>query len=176
MNMKKKTKRKLYTTNTTSDIEYSKIIKITIGVVLVLVLTYLITGLATGEIKWGKKEDTTKEEASIQYEEIIAGEVLNRSGSEYYVFLFNFTDSSASYYLSLKDSYIKEDKALPFYIVDLEKHINQQVVAEDGNIKTNVNSVNDLKVENPTIIKVKNHKVVESIEGKENILNFFESK
>ena len=48
--MKKKTKRKLYTTNTTSDIEYSKIIKITIGVVLVLVLTYLITGLATGEI------------------------------------------------------------------------------------------------------------------------------
>ena len=26
--MKKKTKRKLYTTNTTSDIEYSKIIKI----------------------------------------------------------------------------------------------------------------------------------------------------
>lgn len=56
MNMKKKTKRKLYTTNTTSDIEYSKIIKITIGVVLVLVLTYLITGLATGEIKWGKKK------------------------------------------------------------------------------------------------------------------------
>ena len=49
-------------------------------------------------------------------------------------------------------------------------------LAEDGNIKTNVNSVNDLKVENPTIIKVKNHKVVESIEGKENILNFFESK
>ena len=73
MNMKKKTKRKLYTTNTTSDIEYSKIIKITIGVVLVLVLTYLITGLATGEIKWGKKEDTKKKEASIQYEEIIAG-------------------------------------------------------------------------------------------------------
>ena len=74
--------------------------------------------------------------------------------------------------MSLKDSYIKEDKALPFYIVDLEKHINQQIVAEAGNIKTNVNSVNDLKVENPTIIKVKNHKVVESIEGKENILNF----
>ena len=101
MNMKKKTKRKLYTTNTTSDIEYSKIIKITIGVVLVLVLTYLITGLATGEIKWGKKEDAKKEEASIQYEEIIAGEVLNRSDSEYYVFLFNFTDNSLGLLLNL---------------------------------------------------------------------------
>ena len=47
---------------------------------------------------------------------------------------------------------------------------------EDIKSVKNSDELNDLKVENPTIIKVKNHKVVESIEGKENILNFFESK
>ena len=38
--------------------------------------------------------------------------------------LFNFTDTFASYYLSLKDSYVKEDNSLPFYIIDLEKSVN----------------------------------------------------
>lgn len=175
--MSKKTKRNLYKTNNSTDMEYSKIIKITLGVILVLVLTYFITALATGEIKWGKKETQQEAETSIQYEEIIAGQILNRNSDEYYVLLFNFSDTFASYYLSLKDTYIKNEDSLPFYIVDLEKHMNLGVVAEnDESYKANVSNVNDLKVTNPTIIKVKDHKVIESIKGKENILKFFEEK
>lgn len=171
--MQKKTKRKLYTTNNTTDFEYGKIIKITIGVVLILALTYLITGLATGEIKFGKEKET-EEETSIQYEEILAGQIFNRNSEEYYVLLFNFTDNFASYYLSLKDTYVSSDGSLPFYIVDLEKKSNKDiVVGEDESVKTNVSSVSDLKVSNPTILKIKNHKVVDTIEGRENILKFF---
>ena len=155
--------------------EYSKIIKITIGVVLILALVYFITALATGEIKFGKDEEETVEETSIQYEEIIAGQILNRSQDEYYVLLFNFTDTFASYYLSLKDSYLQNDSALPFYIVDLEKHINKDIVAEtESDYKANLSSLSDLKVTNPTILKVKNHKVIKNITGRENILKFFE--
>ena len=55
--MRKKTERKLYKTNSTSDFEYAKIIKIAIGVVLVLGLTYFVTALATGEIDFKKKNE-----------------------------------------------------------------------------------------------------------------------
>ena len=175
--MKKKTKRNLYKTNTSNDMEYAKLIKIGIGVILVLVLTYFVTALATGEIKFGKDKEIEKEETSIQYEEIIAGEVLNRNHDEYYVLLFNFTDTYASYYLSQKDSYLMNGSALPFYIVDLEKHINESIIVEsEDQMKTDVNNARDLKVSNPTILKIQKHRVIQTIKGKENILKFFEEK
>ena len=173
--MSKKTKRKLYKTNTNSDMEYAKIIKITVVVVLILALVYFITALATGEIKFGKDKEDAREETSIQYEEIIAGQILNRNKDQYYVLLFDFTDTFASYYLSLKDTYIQNEDSLPFYIVDLEKGINKNIVAEsEEQYKADVSNISDFKVTNPTLIKVSNHKVVENIKGKENILKFFE--
>lgn len=173
--MKKKTKRNLYKTNSNSDMEYSKVIKITIGVVVVLALVYFVTALATGEIKFNNKKKVEETETSIQYEEIIAGQILNRNDKDYYVLLFNFTDTYASYYLSIKDTYVKKDKALPVYIVDLEKDINKGIVAEDSkNIKTYVDNVNSLKVSNPTLIRIKDHKIVQSIEDRGKIIEFFE--
>ena len=173
--MKKNTKRKLYKTNSSNDMEYTKIFKIMIGVILVLALTYFVTALSTGELKFGKDKGEIKEEVNIQYEEIIAGQILNRSQDEYYVLLFNFTDVFASYYLSLKDSYIMNDNSLPFYVVDLEKYVNQDILANDDyQYKVNINDIKDLKVVNPTLIKIKNHKIIENINGKENILKFFE--
>lgn len=173
--MKKKTKRNLYKTNSNSDMEYSKVIKITIGVIVVLALVYFVTALATGEIKFNNKKKVEETETNIQYEEIIAGQILNRNDKDYYVLLFNFTDTYASYYLSIKDTYVKKDKALPVYIVDLEKDINKGIVAEDSkNIKTYVDNVNSLKVSNPTLIRIKDHKVVQSIEDRDKIIEFFE--
>lgn len=173
--MGKKTKRTLYQTKSNIDMEYSTVIKIAIGVIVVLALTYLITALASGEIKFGKRNKEAEQEVSIQYEEIMAGQVLNRNHDEYYVLLFNFTDTFASYYLSLKDNYIREDNALPFYIVDLEKYMNQSIITDkDEKMVTNTNDINNLKVMSPIILKVKGHKVVESIKGRESILNFFD--
>jgi len=173
----KKQKRNLYKTNTSSDMEYSKIIKITIGVVLVLALTYFVTALASGEIKFGKDKEEVKEETAIQYEEIMVGQMLNRSESEYYVLLFNFTDSFASYYLSLKDSYAQNEKSLPFYIVDLEKHVNKDYILENKEdlIEKPVRLV-DFKATSPTVVRIKNRKVVERITGRDKILKFFEEK
>lgn len=174
--MSKKTKRNLYQSSNSSDLDYLKGIKIAIGVIVVLVLTYLVTATLTGEIKWGShKNKAVKEETSIQYEEIIAGEVLNRVQDEYYVLLFNFTDTFASYYLSLKDSYTNKEKSLAMYIVDLEKEINKTIVLEGDSYSERVDVVSDLKVASPTLIKVRNHQVVERINGRNDILNFFDS-
>ncbi len=170
--MKKKQKRS-YQIHTNSDMEYSKIIKIAIGVILVLGLTYFITAIATGEIKFGNKKKEETPETSIQYEEILAGEIFNRSPEEYYVLLFNFTDTFASYYLSLKDNYTKQENTLPIYIVDLEKHLNKDFVLEEGENYTEYpDNLNDLKVSNPTLIKIHDHKVTERINNRDDILNF----
>lgn len=169
----KKQKRKLYKTNTTSEFEYSKTIKIAIEVVLILGLTYFITALATGELKFNKKEEV-KEEISIQYEEIMTGEVFNRVGNEYYVLLTNFTDTFASYYLSLIDSYKQDEKSLPFYIVDLEKKVNESYVLKtDEKLKELPNNLSEFKATNPTIIKIKDKQVVERISGKDKVIEFF---
>lgn len=173
--MKKKTKRNLYKTNSSSDVEYSKVIKISIGVILVLALVYFVTALANGEIKFNNKNKNENVETSIQYEELIAGQILNRSDNDYYVLLFNFTDTYASYYLSIKDTYTQKDKSLPVYIVDLEKETNKGIVAnEDNKIKIYVDNVNDLKVNSPTLIRIRNHRVVQSIEERDKIIEFFE--
>ena len=160
--MKRKNTRN-YRTTTTTDVDYMKVIKIGVGVLLVLGIVYLVTAIASGEIKLDKKE---KEQAvtEIQYQEIIAGETFNRNASEYYVLFMNFTDSNASYYLSLIDSYNAADNSLPFFTVDIEKKINNDY------------AINELKVENPTILKISNSKIAETIKGKENIISFFRNK
>lgn len=168
----KKNKRQLYTTGN-SSVEYTKIIKITIGVVLVLILTYLLAGLLTGEINF-KKKNKTEQETFIQYQEIISGEILNRNDNDYYVMALNFTDNLASYYLSFIDKYTSKDDNLPFYIVDLDKKINNNILIGDATYIELPSNVNDIKVANPTILKVSKHKVVQRITGNEKIVEFFD--
>ena len=150
------------------DEQVVTIAKISIGVIIVLALVYLVTALATGEIKLGNKSKKDIPEATIQYEEIIAGSILNRQQDEYYVLAFNFTDTKASYYLSLKDSYKQNIDALPVYIVDLEKGFNNVLMPEENETyKEKPESINELKVKGPTILKVKKGNVTLRVEGEE---------
>lgn len=166
-------KRKMYR-STNTELDYMKGIKIAIGVILVLVLTWLATALLTGEIKFSEEEEK-KEEVSIQYEEILAGQIFNRPVDEYYVLLCDFTDTFAGYYLSLIDAYNTKKDSLPFYIVDLAKKANEQYVLQEGEgLVEKPTSLAKFKATNPTIVKIKNNKVVKRISDKENVLDFFE--
>jgi len=172
-NQKNMNKKGLYGKANYSE-EIKTVAKIAVGVILVLALIYLGTALATGEIKLGKDKKEPVE-SKIQYEEIIAGQVLNRIDEEYYVLLFSFTSSNASKYVGLKDNYLLNKDALPFYIVDLDKKWNETIVAKENEeyIK-NPSKVTDLKVNGPTILKVKGKKVTERIESDEKIKEYFE--
>ena len=148
-----------YKTTTSTELDYKRVIKIGVGVVLVLVIVYLVTAIASGEIKLNNKK--VEEKTAIQYEEIFAGEAFNRNASEYYVLFCNSSDSYASYYLNLIKSYRSQENSLPFYTVDIEKKMNNDYVT------------NELKIENPTILKIKDSKIVDTITGKDNVSNFF---
>lgn len=171
--MKKKQKKNKVNINTTNDLEISKVVKILVGVLLVLGVTYFVAALMTGDIKFNKKDKKEETEIAIQYDEILAGETFKQKDSEYYVMYFNFTDNVASSYLSFRDTYSYKENSLDFYIVDLEKGFNQSFIKEEnGEYKENASSIEDLKVTNPTILKVSNHKVVEQIEGRAEVLKY----
>ena len=140
-----------------------KLVKILIVVVLVLGLVYLGTALVTGEINLGK-ENKQATEVEIQYEEIIAGEILNRSDPEYYVLLFNFTSDDATNLLTLKDNYGYVNNSLPVYIVDLDKKFNSILTPlENEEIIEIPSNINDLRVKDTTLLKVKSGKVTSRV-------------
>lgn len=171
---KKNKKNKVKIVTTTSDNEVTRIIKILVVVLIVLGITYLIAALITGDIKLGSKNNTEEEVAAeIQYEEILAGKTLNYSDSDYYVMYFNFTDNISSSYITFKDIYAQKEDALNFYLVDLEKGFNKSFVKEENEeYEEYPDKIENLKVTNPTILKISNHKVVERVEGKTEVINY----
>lgn len=168
--MKQNTNKKDLFGKSNTDNEITKGIKIGVVVVLVLVLVYLLTAFLTGEIKFGNKKKDTTTPSTIQYEEIIAGQILNRIEEDYYVLAFNFTDDNAGYYLTLKNSYLQNNDAVSFYILDLEKGFNQSILTEKGKeYSEKPESISELKVESPTLLKVSKGKIIERTTGEEKV-------
>ncbi len=171
---KKKKQRKITTSNSSYNNEAVKTIIILVSVVLVMVVTYFIAGLMTGEIKLGSPEEKEKAPAEIQYEEIIMGEIWNQPGDEYYVMLFDFTSNYASSYITYKDVFESDSENPKVYLVDMEKGFNKGFLAADGEeYELYPDNLDNLKVKNPSLLKISNHKVIERIEGKDAIEEFF---
>ncbi len=176
--MQKKKKQKLNyekSFNSNND-EILRIIKILVGVILFLVLFYFLAMLMTGEIKFGNKNQNQQEDIVIQYDEILAGETFKKSDLEYYVLYFNFSEDISSTYLAYRSSYLEKSEKFPMYMVDLEKGFNASYVQGIGEEDEQYpETIDDLKVSNPTILKIKDKKVVERIEGKDSVKEFLKA-
>lgn len=146
--------------------EIKKIIKITIGVLLFFGIVYLVAGLLTGEIKFKEEK---KEEVAIQYSEILAESTFKQKDSEYYVVFYDF-DGNEAVLIDAFSSNLSSDATL--YKVDLSKAFNKNYIAEDGKTKSSPKNVNELKVVNPTLIKIKNKKVVKFQKGIDKIKEY----
>lgn len=155
------------------DGQYSTLIKIIIGVLLVLLIVYLGTALATGEIKLNKpKYEYKPTDSTIQYEELSKGQILNRGEKEYYALIFDFSDPNATLYLKLVDDYKEKENSLNIYTVDIGKEFNKSLIAnEDEKYSEKPSALNDLKVvKDVTLLKIKDKKVIERTENKEKVL------
>lgn len=173
-NMKRNKQR--YSITTTTELDYTRVIKITVGVLIVFILVYLVTAYGMGEIKLGKDDKTVKE-TEIQYSEIIGGNTFNRSNNEYYVLFYDFNDDFSTYYQTLIKAYTSKDNSLPVYLVDLSKKINEEFKLTEGDTnKYSKANISSLKVSDPTLLKISKGKTVEVVEGKEKVLNSLENK
>lgn len=133
-----------------------------LGVLLVFGCFYLLTLHMTA--KGDKKEIGP---ASIGYEKILAGSIFDTGEKDYLVVLYDRekeTDitSAVSTYNTKHDVHI-------FY-VDLADGLNKKVISDRMN--TNVKDAKDLEVKNPSLLKITNKKIVESVDGKNEIIDY----
>lgn len=145
--------------------EVLKIIKILVGVLIFFFFAYLLMGIITGEIKFGKDKKTSTD---IQYEEILAGTSLEQNSDDYYVVYYDFNDkySFVSTFVSTLSSNNK------VYKVDLSKKFNEEYI---GEVNINAKNINELKVSNPTLIRVKNKQIVKVVSGESSIKQYVAS-
>ena len=170
----KKKRKNYYKTTTTTELDYKRVIKIAVGVLLVLGIVYFSTAILSGEIKFNKN-NKKEEKTEFIYKEIMAGETFNRSPIDYYVLFYKSSDNFSDYYKQLVDSYKYKSESLPFYFVDLDDKVNEEyLIKEDDTIEyAKPSNISNLKVSTPTIIRIRNKQVFDYIAGRENVLNFF---
>ncbi len=147
------------------SIELKKLLFIFIGVILFFLAAYFLGGIVTGNIKLKKEKP---KEVQIQYKEILAEMTFKQNEESYFVMFYSF-DSNDAILLETLQSGLESSGSV--YKVDLEKNFNKNYVTED-NPKTNPSGLKELKVKNPTLIKIKNKKVVNFVIGTTNIKNY----
>lgn len=135
-----------------------------VSFLIILSLTLLLSKLGVFDSGYTKPSNET---TVISYEEIIIGDLFNRTESEYYVVLDNFEDKTGDIYLLSKLN--EYSKSIPLYKIDMKDGMNKNYVSETGN--SYANRVEDLKIKTPTLIKISNGNNILYIEGTDNIVN-----
>ena len=141
-----------------------KSLTIILGVVLLLfTLTYLLTSIfVTKDIKLFDKKETEEETTNSIMNRILASDSLKQSDSSYYVYYYDTTNEDDE----VKDAIY--DLVETVYRVDLNDDFNANFVGEPSGV---VDAIENLKVSDPTVIKVDGGKIVAFYNGKEAIKN-----
>lgn len=154
-----------------TSIKGSTLIKLAIICTILVILLYFIIAIFITkeiEISWinGNKTEETKEVLSNR---ILAKNTFNQKESTYYVYFYDFTDEDQTI---TGATGLSVDK---LYVVDTSSGLNKNYVTEESGNR-GVSSINDLKVKNPTVVKISDDKVVGYYEGSSEIISHFEAR
>ncbi len=148
--------------------EMSKLILFILIVAIVFVAFYIITLFVTKKDETAT--DTTEEntEATIQYEKILASNILSQKPSEYYVLVYYGSDKYVDYYKNYLTYYESSiEGAVPYYYVDMDEVFNNTFKSEQS--KLDVKDVKEFKFSQTTLLRIRDSKVISTYEGKDNI-------
>lgn len=173
---KKKNKKELEKIEKTGSFDGDILNKIYIvlGIIIFFCLFYLLTLYITKKNSDTSKDNNNQEavETVIDYEDIIIGRSLSMSDGDYLVLYYDKEDEDiASDYASLVSEYKANVQHMIIYTVNMGNSFNKSYTTT-GEANKNPESVSDMKINGPTLIKVSGKKVVEYIEGKEEISNY----
>lgn len=160
--MKNKVKEKVKVSTVDTNDEMKKLITITIIVILIFGFFYVITKLATER---NFDDDKKPTEVEFNFEEIILGDLLNQKADEYFVLVTFEDDVFVSLYKSYLDKYYQKERPEARYYANINSIFNKKYIGEESNF-----DINNLKFKESTLIKVKNGKITETYEGRQNIL------
>lgn len=137
------------------------LIIILVIVVLVAVGFYFLTDKF---VEPAKKEETPS--VDINYDIATVGTMFNRPYDDYYVLLYDSESLEAAFYNTLYSRYNSADKK-KIYFVDLGLKENNSYVKDSSN--KNLTSASDASFVGPTLVSIKNGKVIKFLETKEEI-------
>ena len=143
--------------------QVKKFIIILVGVAIVCVLSYLFT--AKYLVK-DKKTDTKEEETTITYDNIRVGNIFNRPYNSYYVLASDLNENTN--YQSLASSYLSKHTDEKIYYIDLSLDINKKYI---GNSNKNATKASEIKLKDPTLIKIENGQITNYLDDKSSIEN-----
>jgi len=154
-----------------NDNEMSKLIILILIVAAVFVIFYIITLFVT------KKDENSNSaeqsyEATIQYDKILAGNILSQEPAEYYV-LVSFPDDQ---YVTFYENYLLyykmiKDDAVPYYTVDMDDVFNSSFISDKSNLR--VDDAKDFKFKQTTLLRIIDGKVISTYETKDDITSKF---
>ena len=144
-------------TNKENLITSKKFITIMIVVLALFILTYLFTGIITNDIKLFSKDSTSSEKSASNIKnKILASESLKQSEEDYYVYYYDITKEN----IEVTDAvnYLTDT----VYRVDLNDAFNANFIGEPSGV---VDTIENLKVSDPTVIKVSSERIVSFYSG-----------
>lgn len=157
-------------TSVVTNNEMVNLIKIILVVTLIFLVFYGITSVVTKNKKESKVEN---KEVSIQYDEILLGNLFEQSNSDYYVLVTREDDKYLSTYSTYITSYKSKKESIRIYRANLDSGFNKSYLADQSN--TNITNIKDLKLSGSTLLKIKNKKIVSKYEGNSKIIEHLKS-
>lgn len=170
---KKDKYKKIDSVDTNFKGEMGKVIKVLIAVLVFFGLFYLLTIYLLNKSSITDIKENVPEEATIQYQEILAGSSFNVRKDEYVVLFYDMSDASLrSDYTSLVTTYEEKENHLPIYTVNMGNSFNKPFANE--NVNTSPANVDELSIHGPTLIHFKVGSVIDYIQGYDEIKSFLE--
>ena len=161
----KKMAKQVYKTDEQNEIKKFIIILLIVGIIVVA--AYFLTRIFVTKdlLNQDQKEKT---EAVFDYNITIVGSMLNRPYDEYYVLAYSSKSPEVNYYAGILSRYQEKEDSLKIYVVDLNDSMNSSYYSKD---ETNpeAKNIEDLKLGDFTLIKVKNKQISKYLESADSI-------
>lgn len=145
--------------------EMGKFILTVVIVTVLFIAFYGITILITSKDQ--KKPNNTTQNATIQYDKILVGNLLTQPDEKYYVLIGDQDDDNINLYDTYLQLYEKVKDHAKVYRAVLNHPMNLRFKGETTN--TNITNILDLKVKGTTLVYVEKGKIIKAYEGEEEL-------
>lgn len=160
---------KINTKKISNENEMLRFIKMIIIVTLIFVIFYVLT------VFINKKDENTDNDsngnnssASVQYDEILIGNMFNQPVDNYYVLIEDINDVNIKAYEAYFTVYSKNEDAKRVYTAVLNNIFNVKYLQSESNL---FNDISKFKVSQTTLLEISNGKILKSYQNNDDILN-----
>lgn len=135
-------------------------------VVAVFAIFYGITAFINSR---PEKEESEVVSETIQYKEILVGQMLNRIENNYYVLVEAAEDVYNDLYITYLETYISGNEDANYYTVNLEDVLNQHYLGDATIVKGQ--NISEYRFSETTLVQVKKGKIAKVYTTQDEILS-----